>query len=163
MTMERSKEELERLARDVIALNTPDTPIANSHCAAPNCSLIDKWESLARSWMRLADQMANDPDLADRAAVRAAIYQDCADDLKANSKIGRCEPTDSEFYVFATVKAGFEPTYSETKIKKGEVELSLTHNEVMEMIDTLRGMRGNISSSEMDGYVPKETHLYSQN
>ena len=38
MTMERSKEELERLARDVIALNTPDTPRANSHCAAPNCS-----------------------------------------------------------------------------------------------------------------------------
>ena len=38
MTMKRSKEELERLARDVIALNTPDTPRANSHCAAPNCS-----------------------------------------------------------------------------------------------------------------------------
>jgi len=35
MTMERSKEELGRLARDVIALNTPDAPVANSHCSDP--------------------------------------------------------------------------------------------------------------------------------
>jgi len=73
------------------------------------------------------------------------------------------ESNGSGFYVFTTVKAGFEPTYSETKIKKGEVELSLTHDEVIEMISTLKGKRGNISSSEMDGYVPKETYLYSQN
>ncbi len=73
------------------------------------------------------------------------------------------ESNGSGFYVFTTVKAGFEPTYSETKIKKGDVKLSLTHDEVMEMIDTLKGKRGNISSSEMDGYVPKETYLYSQN
>ena len=73
------------------------------------------------------------------------------------------ESNGSGFYVFTTVKAGFEPTYNETTIKKGDVKLSLTHDEVMEMIDTLRGRRGNISSSEMDGYVPKETYLYSQN
>ena len=38
MTMKRSKEELERLARDVIALNTPDKHSANSHCSDPTCS-----------------------------------------------------------------------------------------------------------------------------
>jgi len=83
--------------------------------------------------------------------------------MNERSEMNCRESNGSGFYVFATVKAGFEPTYSETKIKKGEVELSLTHNEVMEMISTLKGERGNISSSEMDGYIPKETYLYSQN
>lgn len=31
--MERTKEELEQLAKDVIALNTPDKPNANSRCS----------------------------------------------------------------------------------------------------------------------------------
>ena len=46
--------------------------------------LIEKWEACAKSWMKLADERSEDPDLADRAAARAAIYQDCANDLKEN-------------------------------------------------------------------------------
>ena len=58
---------------------------ANSHCSDSHGSLdalIEKWESCAKSWMKLADERSEDPDLADRAAARAAIYQDCANDLK---------------------------------------------------------------------------------
>lgn len=73
------------------------------------------------------------------------------------------DSTGSDFYVYATVEAGFSPKYQETKIKKGDVEISLTHDEVMEIINTLKGKRGNISSSEMNGYVPAKTYLYSQN
>lgn len=69
----------------------------------------------------------------------------------------------SDFFVFASVKAGFEPTYKELTIKKGGATITLTHDETVELLATLKGKRGNISSSEMDGYVPVETFLFSQN
>lgn len=49
--------------------------------------LIEKWEACAKSWMKLADERSEDPDLADRASARAAIYQDCANDLKENAEV----------------------------------------------------------------------------
>jgi len=49
-------------------------------------SLIKKWEACAKSWMKLAEERSEDPDLADRAAARAAIYQDCANELKENAE-----------------------------------------------------------------------------
>ena len=52
------------------------------------CSLVklaEKWERLAASWLEVARDRSDDtPDLANRAQARAAIYQDCAEDLKAS-------------------------------------------------------------------------------
>ena len=49
-------------------------------------ALTEKWERLAASWMQVARERNDDaPDIANRAQARAAIYQDCTEDLKANS------------------------------------------------------------------------------
>ena len=70
-------------------MKCPIPPSVNSHCSDSHGSLdalIEKWEACAKSWMKVADERDEDPDLADRAAARAAIYQDCANDLKENDK-----------------------------------------------------------------------------
>ena len=54
-------------------------------------ALAEKWERLAASWMQVArDRNDDDPNMANRAQARAAIYQDCAEDLKANAEV--CQP-----------------------------------------------------------------------
>ena len=67
---------------------TTEKPKAEGDCSPASCSLIalaEKWERLAASWMQVAlDRNDDAPDIANRAQARAAIYQDCAEDLKAN-------------------------------------------------------------------------------
>ena len=49
---------------------------------------IEKWERIAASWMQVARDRSDDaPDIANRARIRAAAYQDCAEDLKATIKL----------------------------------------------------------------------------
>ena len=49
--------------------------------------LAEQWEDLAASWIQVARDRNDDaPDIANRAQARAAIYMDCAEDLKANPK-----------------------------------------------------------------------------
>jgi len=49
------------------------------------CHLVEKWENLAASWLQVAREI-NAPDISTRARARAVIYQDCAEDLKANAQ-----------------------------------------------------------------------------
>ena len=70
---------------------------------------------------------------------------------------------DTDFSVYATVKPGFDPTYKEVSIKKGETTITLNHEETTELLATLQGKRGNLSSAEMDGYVPKSVFLFYPN
>jgi len=50
-------------------------------------NLVEKWETLAASWLQVArDRMNDAPDISTRARARAAIYQDCAEELKLNVK-----------------------------------------------------------------------------
>jgi len=46
-------------------------------------NLVEKWETLAASWLQVAREI-DAPDIRDRARARAAIYQDCAEELKTN-------------------------------------------------------------------------------
>ena len=70
-----------------------DQALASEGLPAATCSLIvlaEKWERLAASWMQVARDRNDDaPDIANRAQARAAIYQDCAEDLRANKQIGK--------------------------------------------------------------------------
>lgn len=74
--MKRSKEELERLARDVIALNTPDTPRANSHCAAPHGS--EWFNKLPKQLPQRQDSLLDQLHDLQRVATRLGMY-DAAD------------------------------------------------------------------------------------
>ena len=57
---------------------------------APTCSLaslIEKWERVSKAWMAVArDRIDDAPDMASRAQARAAVYQDCAEELKENAE-----------------------------------------------------------------------------
>jgi len=53
MTMNRTKEELKQLKRDVIALNTPDDTGANSHCR--DASGSDSMRRLVSNWRKECD------------------------------------------------------------------------------------------------------------
>ena len=68
----------------------PNCQSGNDSCSSP-CplvKLIEIWERIAASWMQISRDRADDaPDVANRAQARAAIYQDCAEDLKANKDI----------------------------------------------------------------------------
>jgi len=49
--------------------------------------LVEKWEQLATSWLQVAhDRSVDAPDVASKARAYAVVYQDCADDLKANTQ-----------------------------------------------------------------------------
>lgn len=59
------------------------------------CSLVklaEKWERLAESWLEVARDRSAPIRCANRAQTRAAIYQDCAEDLKANINRSRLKP-----------------------------------------------------------------------
>ena len=49
-------------------------------------NLVEKWETLAASWLQVAREI-DAPDIRDRARARAAIYQDCAEELKLKTQI----------------------------------------------------------------------------
>ena len=50
-------------------------------------SLIERWERISKAWMQVARDRNDDaPDVANRAQARAAIYQDCAEELKENEE-----------------------------------------------------------------------------
>lgn len=52
MTMNRTKEELKQLKRDVIALNTPDDTGANSHCRDASGSVCGYCGTKGLRWKR---------------------------------------------------------------------------------------------------------------
>ena len=67
--------------------NTPEAPTTSSGEREKGSliMLAEQWEDLAASWIQVARDRNDDaPDIANRAQARAAIYLDCAEDLKAN-------------------------------------------------------------------------------
>lgn len=51
-------------------------------------ALSDRWERISQSWKGVARDRAEDaPDVAERADIRAAVYMDCAEELKLRANI----------------------------------------------------------------------------
>jgi len=69
---------------------------------------------------------------------------------------------DHAFYVYTEIEPGFEEKFKITRIKKGNVVLELTLEELKHFHEVLAGNQGMISfSTKEDSYYPESVHCYT--